>query len=837
MQKVDKKEINKVRVMTERLQTLKKEWENAPATVYVDDTLLFTESWKATEGLPIDIRWAKAFEKRMLESPIRIRENELIVGQLTKFVRGNSTLAAMKPREILAMCESGQFDRKTSDISSTNIDPDDLLKLKADAEYWVNVMPRDNFVNEAIRYEFGEEHFDLMFDRSMIFEGRAVREKIDRGLFQNWGAFGGGVCMPTRPAVDKGLSYIIKIAEAELKKMNELGAQVQGRATNAYRKYYLLKACIISCQAVIAYARRYAVLAQEQAHVCEDHVRKAELLKISDVCANVPANPPRNFWESVQSLRFLHLACWKESSERPEVGIGRIDQILYPYYEKDLADGALTRQDAAELLGSLWLKLRETENLVTIKREHRAAPGTLLPDATLGGRDVLGHDLINEVSWLVLEVMRQTQLSEPAVYIRYHDGIDQQFMLHALECNRDFGGGNPAFLNDELGTARYLDRGVRIEDAVNWCASGCLGYHLDCAEHQGGHINLNQAKIFELTLNNGYDPRTQKQLGPKTGDPVNFKSVDEIIEAFAIQEDHFCETLRKHYFIWWGVEMEHSPMSGLRCAMLYEDCIPAGLCSREGGARYPVCRASWIGDRGVVDIADSLAAIQHLVFATKKVTLPTLLNAMRLDWVGYEALQQLCKNAPKYGNDLEMPDQFYGRILFLTQETMQKRPDPFTGHKPMLFKGAAAGHVTMGVSVGALPNGRNAGKALNDAASSAMPGMDVNGPTALINSATADDLYAYASCGFTHNMKFSKQLLNSEEKLLKLSSLVKIFCDRGGWHIQFNIHDAAELKEAQKNPAAHKNLLVRVGGYSAYFVDLPPELQDEIVLRTMHSAV
>lgn len=837
MAKVNMDEIRKINVMTPRLEKLKKEWEDAPPTVYVDDTLLFTESWKATEGQPIDVRWAKAFYHKMENCPIIIRDGELLVGSNTKFVRGQGTLCAMKPREVLAMCESGRFDRKSSDIAAANIDPEDLRLLIEDAKYWVGHMPKFDAVNEAIKDEMGEEHFDLMFDHGMVFEGRAVRHHRDRGLFQNWGAFGGGNCMPTKPAIDNGLKYIIALAEDEMARMKKVGAHVQGAASSAYRKWNLLRSIIISCQAVILFAERHAALAREQAEKCADPVRKAELLKIAEVCQNVPANPPRNYWEAIQSLRFLHLAPWKESTERPEVGVGRIDQILYPYYEKDLKEGNLTRQDAGELLGALWLKIRETENLVTVKREHRAAPGTLLPDVTLGGRNVLGQDLINEISYLTLQVMRQTMLSEPAIYIRYHEDIDNDFMLFALECNRDFGGGNPAFLNDELGTKRYLERGVPLHDACNWNASGCLGYHLDCGEHQGGFFSLNQAKIFELTLNNGFDYRTGKQLGLKTGDVTEFESIDEIIEAFYKQEDYFCEKLRQHYFIWWCVEQDISPMSGLRAAMLYEDCIPAGVCSREGGARYPSLRSSWIGDRGITDIADCLAAIEYLVFDTQKVTMDELLDAMKNNWAGKEELRQLCLNAPKYGNDDEYADKYMKEIMFGTQRIMQSRPDPLTGEKPMLFKGAASGHITQGASVGALPNGRLAYKSLNDAATSAMPSMDMNGPTALINSATVDEKLAFESCGFTHNMKFSKQLLNTPEKLENLAMLVKTYCQRGGWHIQFNIHSREELLAAQKNPEKYKNLLVRVGGYSAYFVDLPPELQDEIVLRTMHEVI
>lgn len=826
-------DIRGVNVLTDRIQKLKREWEMAAADVYVDDTILFTKSWQETEGLPIDLRWAKAFAKRLRECPLLIRDDELIVGSLTKFIRGNNVTVAMKPREILEMVEKGRFDRKLSDISTTNIDPGDLRLLKEDAEYWVEHMPKVNYVNEALKEELGEEHFNLMFDRGMVFEGRAVRVNPDRGLFQGWGAFGGGIAQPNMKVIHNGLNHVIDLARAELAKMAESGAGLTGPSTSAFRKFYLLKSCILSCEAIIAYAKRHAELAQSLAEKSSNPARKKELEHIAEICRRVPANPPRTYWEALQSLRFLHLACWKESSDRPEVPVGRVDQILYPFYERDLREGRLTRQNAAELLGAFWLKIRETENLVTIKREHRAAPGTLLPNVTLCGRDENGRDLTNEVSWLVLEVMRQIKLSEPAVYVRYHDGMSEEFMLHALECNRDFGGGNPAFLNDQLGTDRYLARGVRPEDAAGWNASGCLGYHLDCAEHMAGMFNINQAKIFELTLYNGFDPRTGKQLGLKTGDVTQFTSMEQLYEAFFKQEDYFAGILRKHYFIWWSSENQYSPMSGLRCAMLYEDCIPSGLTSREGGARYPVCAASWVGDRGITDVADDLAAIKYLVFDQKKITMAELMEALRADWEGKEEVRRMCLNAPKYGNDDDYVDEIFNYVSLKTQEILQSRPDPFTGEKPMLFKGAAAGHVTQGAAVGALPNGRKAGTPLNDAATSAMPGMDVKGPTALINSATKVP-HAWEMAGHTHNMKFSKAMLNTPEKLKKLSSLIKTFCARGGWHIQFNIHSSEELLEARKHPEKYKNLLVRVGGYSAYFVDLPPELQDEIITRTMH---
>jgi len=826
-------EIRAAEVMTDRLKQLKKEWEDAAPQVYVDDTLLFTESWKESEQLPVDLRWAKAFQKRMEECPILIRDPEIIVGSSTKFIRGNNTLCAVKPREILAMCESGKFDRKLSDISSTVIDPEDLKKLKADAEYWVEHMNPVNYVNVALEEELGKEHFDLLFDHAMVLEGRGVRENPDRGLFQGYGAMGGGVIMLTGEVLKHGFNYVIDLAKAEMEKMKVDGALEDRGSANALRKWYLLKSIVIMFEAVITFARRHAALAHEMADKTKDSARKAELLKIADVCEHVPAEPPRDFWEAVQSVRFMHLAAWKESPERAEVGIGRIDQFWYPYYKADIESGKLTRQQAAELIGAMWLKIREVENLVTIKREHRAAPGSQLPNVTLCGRDKDGNDLTNELSWLILEVMVQVHLSEPAVYIRYHEDQDEEFIIHALATNRDFGGGNPAFLNDELGTQRYLDRGIPIDDACNWSASGCLGYHMESTEHMAGAFNLVQAKVMEVTLHDGFDPRTGKQVGLHTGDPRDFTSMEQLYEAFLKQEDYFAEKMRDHYFICWTSEIANSPMSGLRAGMLFRDCIPAGLASREGGCRYPIGKASWVGDKGICDCADYMADIQYLVFDQKKVSMAELLEAMDANWEGHEEIRQMCVKAPKYGNDNDYVDDWYVRLSRDTQEILLSRPDPVTGEKPMLFKGAAAGHVTQGKAVGAMPNGRFAGTPIYDGGTSAMAGGDVNGPTALILSATKYPT-PYECAGVAHNMKFSKAVLNTPEKLGKVASLIKTFTKRGGWHIQFNIHSADELMEARKDPAAHKDLLVRVGGYSAYFVDLPPELQDEIVERTMH---
>ena len=825
-------EMKKLNVMTPRVTKRRKIWDEEKASVCPEGSLLFTKSWKETEGQPVDVRWAKALEKKLLEGPIEIFEDELIVGSLTKRVKGVELMTAFRPFEIQKMLQDGRFSRQMSDNTSATIDEEDMRLLREEAEYWTTHLPPD-YVNDAIREELGEEHFELMNDASGLLEGPYLRKNAERSLFGDVGSWGGVLALH-KNVLDAGLNDVLKTAHEELAKMAAEGADIVTEDSVSWRKYHLIQAVIIVCEAIIKWAHLYANKAREQAAVEQNPVRKKELEQIAEICDWVPANRPRSYWEAVQSCRFIHLAIRKENPHRPENSVGRLDDMLYPYYKADVEAGKLTRQDAAELLGCFWLKTREGEILQIQPPATRITPGTNLPNITICGTDGHGNDQTNEMSWIILEVMRQMRLSEPAVYIRYSEGMDDDFLLYALECNRDMQGGIPAFLNDKLGAERYIARGVEVEDAYNWAASGCLSYHLDCSEHTGGSMHINQTKVLELAFNDGKDPLTGKQLGPHSGDASKFETFEELYDAFIEQEKFAVEALRKDYSVRWRVDQERNFQSGLGCALLYKEAIPKGLAPSRGGCKYPQAFTGWVGDRGTTDVADALAATKYLVFESKKLTMAQLLEAMHANWEGYEDIKQMCLKAPKYGNDNEYVDSIFKKVIFDTQHIIQSKPDPFTGEKPIPFKGAASGHIIHGLHVGALPNGRVKGQSVNDAGTSAMPGMDVDGPTALINSATCDDI-SWETFGNTHNMKFTSTLFDSPEKLKMVLSMVKVFFKRGGWHIQFNITNTEDLKAAQVEPQKWRNLMVRVGGYSAYFVDLPTSLQNEIIQRTEHS--
>jgi pyruvate formate-lyase/glycerol dehydratase family glycyl radical enzyme len=828
---MDVEAVKNVSVMTDRLKKRLKEWQEATPKVSSRSSRAFTESWKQTEGLHVDYRWAKASQNMFKAAVPVIREGELIVGSQTPDVRGADVTIAADPVRLLKQLDERRLYRIMSDRESASISEEDEKVFREDAEYWIEHLEPSDFV-ASLKEELGEKHFDLCFQRSRIFGHEQMLKRGGRRSTAKLPAQSSECALCPR-LLNEGLNGIIARVKAELDKMVKEGHGTIGATIAAGNKYYLLKSMIIALEAVIDWANRHAEVARSLAEKESDPVRKKELEKIAEHCNWVPANPPRSFWEAVQFVRFIHLAHRLEVPGRPGGSIGRLDQYLYPYYEKDLREGKITAQEAAELLGCLWLKTRELETLNSFEERIKGFVGSLFANVTIGGQTKEGRDATNELSWIILEVMRQMKLSEPSVYIRYHSGMSHDFLIHALECNRDFGGGNPAFMNDEIGTAKFIDRGVTLDDATEWVASGCLGINLaGIDQHNGPSGHVNQAKVFEVTLYNGFDPRTGKQVGLKTGDVTKFTSIDQLYEAFLKQSDYFTEIMRKDYFIRrTGLGEKPNPAFG---SSLFPASITTGLGPGKGGVKYACNGGYWVADRGTSDVTDSLAAIKYLVFDKKKLTMAELLEALKAKWEGHEDVHQMCLKAPKFGNDDDYVDDIFNYISLKTQEILLKRPDPFTGEKPFLFKGAAAGHIALGEAVGALPNGRTAYTSLNDGFSSAMPGMDVKGPTAVINSATKVD-HTWNEVGFVHNMKFSKSALNTREKLDNIATLIKTYFARGGWHIQCNIHSAEELLEAKKHPEKYEDLIVRVAGFCAYFVDLEPSTQDEIISRTLHA--
>jgi pyruvate formate-lyase/glycerol dehydratase family glycyl radical enzyme len=811
-------EIYRVNVLTDRVKKRKEECNSAPREILFQRARSITDSWKETEADPNRLRWGKAFVRVLEDSAIIIRDGELIVGSETKAIRGAEIVPECSPYDVLEALER-KSHRTMSEVMAAKIDPDEE-GIKEVANFWIGRSVND-IVYRAWQHKMGDSYVDLIDGR----KGKvAVLPDVNGTVYKTQTIFA--------PHVMKdGLRGIIKRAKEEKQKTLDNSQYVSNDYTAIFHKTVILDVMIMVCEALIKYARKHADLARKMAATEKNPTRKKELEEIAECCEWVPENTPRTFREALQFYWFIHLGLRKEAPYHSGPCPARIDQWLYPYYEKDIKEGHLTRQESAEMLGLLWVKLNEMQ-MVSGSYFEKEAAGSLLQQVTLSGTTPDGKDATNELSFLILEVARQIQMPQPGIYVRWHNNIDHDFMVKAIIVNRETRGGIPAFLNDRIAIRNFLATGYSYEDAVDWSAAGCLSYvvsHCNLASKIAAYIII--PKVLEIALNNGVDPRTGMKVGKETGKVTKFTTIEQLYEAFWAQYEYFVDRGVKDYWVGYSSKVEHlgTPLTSI----LIEDCLKRGLDVYEGGERYPEMGVNF-GQRGCVDVADALAAIKKLVFDEKKVTMAKLMEALKADWEGYEDIHQMCLLAPKYGNDDDYVDDIFNYVSLKCNEIILKKPNPCTGRPWRVARPALTGHYPAGQVTGALPNGRKSGQPLYDAGLSPMVGADVNGPTALIKSATKADHVPPYMDSIVLNMKFSPSAMQSIPSITKMLSLMKTFFDRGGWHIQFNITSREDLLDAKKHPEKWRNLIVRVAGYSAYFVDLPPAIQDEIISRTEH---
>ncbi|MFC1534944.1 pyruvate formate lyase family protein, partial [Thermodesulfobacteriota bacterium] len=593
--------------------------------------------------------------------------------------------------------------------------------------------------------------------------------------------------------------------------------------------YQFLRAAKLSCEAAIRLAKRYAALAKKTALEASDDQRRKELETIAEVCERVPENPPRNFWEALQSIRFIHLALYLEDGHGGGASLGRVDQSLYHYYLSDLEQGRISRQDAAELFASFWLKLAAMECVPPL-HSRQSASGFAGTRVILGGVDMEGDDAGNELTYLILHVVGHLKMGLP-VYMRWNSGMSREMMLKSVWANIQIGS-EPAFHNDEQIIPGLVADGASLEDArqyVIWTCSHPYPY----GSVYGIPHYINGAKVFELVMYNGYDPRTKKQLGTRTGDPGLFTSINDWIDAFITQWEYVYDIVIKGYNIGQLTEME--VYSQPFASALTPDCIKKGLDVHEGGSRYPQFTGD-IYNKVYADVPDSLTAIKELVYDKREMSIPELLESCAHVFKGEkgETIRGKLKAAPKYGNDLGAPEEMY-RLLNDRVAAIGRSRKGYFGYPKRDIKNGASQHYSHGSVVGALPNGRRAWNPLADGGISPSAGCDTRGPTITLRSASkAVDFNNNRSAIL--NQKIPASLLKTDEQRNRFADLIETyFRDYNGYQIQWNINDRSMYLAAQAKPSEYKNLIVRVGGYSAYFVELDPVLQDEIIARTEQS--
>ncbi len=687
---------------------------------------------------------------------------------------------------------------------------------------------------EKIPFQVSPETMTL-FETEVIpfWQGKSMRERIFAAMSDSWlAAYQAGVFTefmeqraPGHTVLDDkiyqaGMLDFVAQIDQRLKKLDYL------HDLRAYDQQEELKAMRMTALALIRFAERHAEQAERLSLKEEDAQRKAELERIAAVCRRVPAHKPRSLHEALQYYWFVHLGVTSELNTWDAFSPGRLDQHLYPFYLRETQQGSLTREAAQELLQCFWIKFNNQPAPPKVG-VTAAESGTYTDFAqiNLGGVRPDGSDGVNEVTYLLLDVIEEMRLLQPSASIQVSKKNPDAFIQRAAEIIRT-GFGQPSIFNADAIVQELQRMGKSLVDARNGGSSGCVEVGAFGKENYNltGYFNI--PKVLEITLHNGIDPQSGKQIGLRTGDPDYFPNFDFLFEAFSRQMRHFIEIKVRGNQVIERLYATEMPCPFL--SLLTDDCIENGLDYHAGGARY---NTTYLQGVGVGSITDQLAAIKTLVFDQGSLSMADLLHALGDNFVGHERTRQLLLNrTPRYGNDDDAADDLMRRVFELYFELVDGRANTKGGRYHINLLPTTC-HVYFGSVIGASAEGRLAGRPLSEGISP-VQGADRQGPTAVLRSAAKLD--HLRTGGTLLNQKLAPDLMKGEAGLARLTQLVRSYFRMDGHHIQFNVVDAATLKKAQANPQDYRDLIVRVAGYSDYFCDLSPALQDEIMQRTEH---
>lgn len=781
--------------MNERIQKLRKlSFETAPS-LSIERALIQTEFYKQNYGkYSIPVLRSLNFLEICRQKTIYLGEGELIVGE-----RGP------KPKSVPTFPE----------LTCHSIEDFHVLNTREMQRYTIRQEDIDTYEKEIIPYWSGKTMRERIFSHvpiewSNLYEAGVFTEFMEQRA-------------PGHTALD-GKIYKSGMLDFKMQIQKEIDKLDFLNDVEATDKKEQLNGMTISCDAVILFAERHAELAEKLLLEESDPVRKRELQKIAEVCRRVPANTPKTFYEAIQMYWFVHLGTITELNGWDAMNPGHFDQHLTPFYEKEIAEGTLTRNEAKELLSCFWIKVNN----------HPAPPkvgitakesGTYndFTNINIGGLKSNGSDGVSEVSYIMLEIVEELHVLQPGNSVHISSKTPDRFLNEACKVIRQ-GHGYPSIFNPDIYIPEMLRQGKTLEDAREGGCSGCIevGAFGKEAYILTGYLNV--PKIIEITLNNGINPLTGKQVSIKTGEPRDFKTYDELYGAFLLQLNYIVnqKVLVSNYID--RMFAKYSPATFL--SVVIEDCISKGKDYYNGGPRY---NTNYIQCTGLGTVTDSLSALKKHVFEDKIVSMDTVLNAILNNFEGEEILRQtIINDTPFYGNDDNYADAIALQVYNDLFDAIDGKPNikGETFHLNML---STTCHVYFGKVMGATPNGRLAHKSISDGTSPSH-GCDTNGPSAVIKSLTKID--QVKSGGTLLNQRFLPSLLKRDEDLMKLGKLVRSYFALGGHHIQFNIIDTATLIAAQENPEDYKDLLVRMAGYSDYFNDMNSDLQQEVIDRT-----
>ena len=793
--------------MSERVTGLRQQSLNAVPSISSERAELLTEFYQQNLGrmMSAPARRALAFQYLMEHKATCINEGELIVGE-----KGPAPKAAPTYPELC--CHS--------------LEDLDILDSREKISFAVSPQTRQMYEETIIPF----------------WRGKTMRERLFAEMTEEWkAAYRAGVFTefmeqrsPGHTVLDdkiyhKGFLDFKQDIQQSLDHLDYLNDP------DAYDKQEQLKAMRICADGLIRFAERHAEKARELAQQEADPQRKQELARIAEVCTHVPAHAPRDLWEALQYYWFVHLGVTIELNPWDAFNPGKLDQHLYPFYKKGLEEGTLTRKQAEELLQCLWVKFNNQP--APPKVGVTAAESSTYTDfaqINTGGVKEDGSDAVNEVTYLILDVVEEMRLLQPSSSIQVSKKNPDRFIKRAARIIRT-GFGQPSVFNTDLIVQEMVRVGKSVVDARCGGTSGCVETGAFGKESYILTGYFNMPKVLEITLNNGVDPRTGRRIGLETGDadwsnPAQFETFEELFAAYEKQLNYFVDIKVRGNNVVERLYANHIPAPFL--SLLIDDCIAKGKDYHDGGARYDT---SYIQGVGVGTMTDGLTAIKYHVFDQKSLTMEELLAALRNNFEGTEnerLRQMLLNKTPRYGNDDDYADEVMVSVFEAYFNSVDGRPNTRGGTYRINLLPTTV-HVYFGSVIGATPDGRKAEMPLSEGISP-VQGADRRGPTAVIKSVAKMD--HIRTGGTLLNQKFTPQLLQSDNDLDKFVQLIRTYFKLDGHHIQFNVVDAATLRAAQQNPEQYRNLIVRVAGYSDYFCDLSEALQDEIISRTEHQS-
>ena len=785
--------------LNERLTRMREKlWDSRPC-ITAERLVLETEAYKQFAGDAVPIFRAKVVNYIMEHMTTLIMEDELIVGTATNKYRG-ANLHPEFQSSSWYISDIDEFSTRTKD--PYDISEEDKKQILETLKYWEGKSMEDlskKVMPPHIKELCADDIITVGLTNGVSGETTCDHEKI----------------------LKVGMKGYIEECRRNIDSMVPQCSEDQAKVD-------FWQACIIQAQGLITYAHRMAEEAERQAASCKDEKRKKELLRIAENCRVVPENPPETFMQALQMIWFAHVYFHIEVCTTAN-GYGRLDQYMWPYYKKDVIDEKnITEEEAFEMLACLYLKSCEVFEVRDKWYATSFAGYPMWEIMVVGGQTPDGRDATNELSYMCLEVANRLKTSQPVMAVRVWDGTPEALVKKGCEMIQD-GQANPGFFNDNAAMQMALGKGCTVEEARDWTIVGCIqpgpGGGTTDGSPDAGYVNM--GKMLELVLHNGVDPSTGKLMGLQTGDPRNFKNIEEFKDALKKQILHHYELIRTGYNLMQSIHMQRFPV--IFAGMVTKGCVESGKSVQHGGAKYTT---AGLYITGAANLADSIAAVEKCVFEDHDVTMDELIAACDTNFEGNERLRQLLLNKPaKFGNNDEHVDGIYREMMHFIADNVQTWRDARGGWYSFNVHSQTV-NVSHGQVTGALPDGRRAGEPLCDNASPMM-GRDMNGPTSTVLSVAAMDQKDFHD-GALFNLRFDPKGVEGERGLNIIEGVIRTFFAHGGEHIQINVVDTKTLRAAQKNPENYKGLMVRVAGYMAYFTELDESAQEAIISRTAH---